>query len=163
VVVQTTAETGATTIVQTVTEEEEEPPAPKTVEVPDVSGIGHEDAGATIEALGLKADTYPVESAEERGTVVSQDPAAGEQAQTGDTVRLNVALGSGPREQVDVPDVTGPKESDARAAARAANLTVRTVDRDAPSAEEVGEVLTQEPSAGAAVPELTQITLFVGR
>ena len=40
---------------------------------------------------------------------------------------------------------------------------MRTVLRDAPSDEEVGEVLTQSPAAGTTAPILTQITLFVGR
>lgn len=124
--------------------------------IPDVVGRDHVEAGEAVEAAGYRADTYPVDAAEARGTVVAQ-------RQSDRTVRLNVSLGKGPRESLEVPDVTGPGESDARDAARRAGFTVRTVDRDAPTAEELGEVLTQEPAAGSVVPELTQITIFVGR
>ena len=164
-VVVTTSTAGDETVTEeteTVAETDDDE-APGPAEVPDVVGQGHVDAGEQIEAAGLKADTYPVDSAEPLGTVVEQRPNGGEPAQEGDIVRLNVSLGDGPRESREVPDVTGPKESDARAAARAAGFTVRTVDRDAPTSEELGEVLTQEPAAGSAAPELTQVTLYVGR
>jgi beta-lactam-binding protein with PASTA domain len=81
----------------------------------------------------------------------------------GDTVRLNVSLGPGPREESEIPDVTGLEASEARQRARVEGFAVRTVERDAPSDEEVGEVLTQAPGAGTAAPILTQITIFVGR
>jgi beta-lactam-binding protein with PASTA domain len=153
--------------------EEQEPAATRTVvhtvetapagtttleiqEPEDVVGLTHAGAGKVLEAAGYRTDSYPVESAEDRGTVVSSSI-------DGDTARINVSLGDGPRGQLDVPDVTGPKESDARAAARAAGFTVRTVDRDAPSEEEVGEVILQEPAAGSSAPELAQITIYVGR
>ena len=122
----------------------------------DVVGLTHAGAGKVLEAAGYRTDSYPVDSSEQRGTVVSSRI-------EGETARINVSLGDGPREEREVPDVTGPQESDARAAARAAGFTVRTVDRDAPSEEEVGEVILQEPAAGSSAPELTQITIYVGR
>lgn len=162
---ETAASTEAsTTVSKTVTTTT---PAPKKVaarvKVPDVVGQSQVDAGDTIEAAGLRADTYPVASSEPRGNVVSVSPAAGQEVDAPSTVRLNVSLGTGARAAKSVPDVTGPRESEARAKARAAGFTVRTVDRDAPTQEELGEVLTQQPAAGASAPELTQITLFVGR
>jgi hypothetical protein len=35
--------------------------------------------------------------------------------------------------------------------------------RAAPSPENVGEAIDQQPQAGASVPVLTQVTIFVGR
>lgn len=160
----TTTETGTTseTVTQTgVTETTE--PEPQPVEVPDVVGLNHIEAGSTIEAAALVGDSYPVASTEARGTVVAQRPTGGTQAKEGDTARMNVALGEGTRETREVPDVTGPQGSDARATARRAGLTVRTVYRDPPTPEESGEVLTQQPAPGSSAPELTQLTLFVGR
>jgi hypothetical protein len=151
---------GSTTVSRTVTTAAK---VPARVAVPDLVGQSQVDAGATAERTGLRADSYPVSSGEARGTVVSQDPPAGGEVDAPSTVRLNVSLGSGARAAKEVPDVTGPKESDARAEARAAGFTVRTVDRDAPTSEELGEVLTQQPAAGSTAPELTQITLYVGR
>jgi beta-lactam-binding protein with PASTA domain len=156
---ETETETATTTTEATTTVEE--PPEP--VEVPDVVGQSHVEAGSTIEGIGLVADSYPVASTEPRGTVVAQRPTAGTQLEEGDTTRMNVALGEGARAAREVPDVTGPQGSDARATLRRAGFTVRTLPREPPTPEESGEVLTQQPAAGTSVPELTQVTIFVGR
>jgi serine/threonine-protein kinase len=165
VVTVTTGETETETDTETTTTEAtttlEEPPEP--VEVPDVVGQSHVEAGSTIEGIGLVADSYPVASTEPRGTVVAQRPTAGTQLEEGDTARMNVALGEGARETREVPDVTGPRGSDARATLRRAGFTVRTLPREPPTPEESGEVLTQQPAAGTSAPELTQVTIFVGR
>jgi eukaryotic-like serine/threonine-protein kinase len=157
--VTVTTDTGTTTSETTTTLEE--PPEPVTV--PDVLGQSYVEAGSTIEGLGLVADSYPVASTETRGTVVAQRPTAGTQLEEGDTVRSNVALGSGERRTREVPDVTGPQASDARSTLRTAGLTVRTQYRQPPSPEEEGEVLTQSPSPGTSVPDLAQVVIFVGR
>ena len=154
-----TTDTGTTTSETTTTVEE--PPEP--VAAPDVLGQGYVEAGSTIEGVGLVADSYPVASTETRGTVVAQRPSGGTQLEEGDTVRNNVALGSGERRTREVPDVTGPQASDARSTLRTAGLTVRTQYRQPPSAEEEGEVLAQSPSPGTSVPDLTQVVIFVGR
>jgi serine/threonine-protein kinase len=154
-----TTETQTTTVTTTTTTTT----APETAAVPDVVGQDHVDAGAAVEALGLVADSYPVPSDEAAGTVVSQNPAAGQELETGESVRLNVSLGPDPPEPIEVPDVTGPEASEARAQAREAGFTVRTIYREAPQPDNVGEVLDQRPAAGTTAPALTQITLFVGR
>ncbi|MGH3104937.1 MAG: PASTA domain-containing protein, partial [Gaiellaceae bacterium] len=133
------------------------------VEVPGVLNIGFVDAANVLEQLGLVADTFPVVSREPRGAVVSQNPGAGAKLAKGKTVRLNVALGTGSRGAVSIPDLTGPDERAARDQARQAGFTVRTLRRDAPSRDEVGEVIFQEPEPGRRVPVLTQITIYVGR
>jgi eukaryotic-like serine/threonine-protein kinase len=145
------------TTVETVTEPAE------TITVPDVVGDDHVEAGATVDGRDLIADSYPVESDETRGTVISQSPAAGTEVAPGTHVRLDVAIGPGERPTAIVPDVTGPDEVEARAAVREAGFTVLTIDRTAPSPEERGEVILQRPAAGTRVPVLTQIRLYVGR
>ncbi len=152
-----------TVTVTDTTPTETEPEEPETVQVPDVVGQEHFIAGPELEQFGLVADTYPVESAEAQGLVVAQNPAAGTELRAGETVRLNVSLGEGPRSEEAIPDVTGPEAVDARSICREAGFTCRTVYRAAPSEEEVGEVLDQRPAAGTVAPVLTQITLFVGR
>jgi beta-lactam-binding protein with PASTA domain len=155
-----------TTVTTTTTETtttEEPPPPPAPVTMPDIVGQSQVDAGEQLEGEGLVADSYPVPSQEPAGTVISQRPAPGTELKEGDTVRLNVALGPDEREASDIPDLTGLEASEARQRGRIEGFTVRTVFRQAPSREEVGEVLTQSPAAGATAPILTQITLFVGR
>jgi beta-lactam-binding protein with PASTA domain len=151
-VTTTESDTGTTTGTTTTdaTTTVEEPPQPATA--PDVVGQSYVDAGS-----------YPVASSETRGTVVAQRPAGGTQLEEGDTVRNNVALGGGERRTREVPDVTGPQASDARSTLRTGGLTVRTQYRAPPSPEEEGEVLTQSPAPGTSVPDLTQVTIFVGR
>jgi beta-lactam-binding protein with PASTA domain len=154
----TTGTTTGTTTAGTTTAEEPEP-----VEAPDVVGVNQVEGGSTIEAAGLVGDSYPVASTEPRGTVVAQRPPPGTQLVEGDTMRMNVALGEGARETRQVPDVTGPQGSNARDTLRRAGFTVRTQYRQPPSDEEVDEVLTQQPAPGTSAPELTQVTIFVGR
>ena len=151
--------TGATTTGATTTVEE----PPELVEVPNLVGLNQVEGGSSVEGMGLVGDSYPVASDEQRGTVVAQRPTAGTQLEEGETVRMNVALGEGTREPRDVPDVTGPQASNARDSLRRAGFTVRTQYRQPPSPEEEGEVLTQQPAPGTTAPELSQVTIFVGR
>ena len=137
--------------------------APETVSVPDAVGQDHVEAGAAVDDAGLIANTFPVPSQDPRGTVVAQSPAAGTQLDEGSPVQLNVSVGPDSPPDAQVPDVTGPDEADARATCREAGFTCLTRDTSAPSPEEVGEVVDQEPAAGTSAEELTQITLFVGR
>jgi beta-lactam-binding protein with PASTA domain len=152
-------ETETETVVETETETAER----ETAEVPDVVGQDHVDAGDAVADAGFLPETYPVESAEEAGTVVAQNPDGGTELQEGERVRLNVSLGEGERPQSEVPDVTGPEVQDGLETCRDAGFTCRVVERDAPSQEEVGEVIDQQPAAGSTARQLTQITLFVGR
>ena len=135
----------------------------RSVTVADAVGRSQVAAGSEIEADGLAADTYPVPSSRPRGTVISQRPPAGSELREGAIVRLNVSIGPGARGSETVPDVTGPSASNARAEARKAGFTARTVLRDAPTPEEEGEVILQRPGPGATLPTFSQLTLYVGR
>ena len=130
--------------------------------VPDVVGRTQLAAGAQLERLGFPADSYPVPSDEPPGTVVEQDPDGGARLALGETVRLNVSRGRGAPPLGNIPDVTGPRASVARARIRRARYTVRTVERPAPSPEEVGEVILQEPNSGDAIRLWSQMTIYVG-
>lgn len=134
------------------------------VAVPGVLGADHVEAGATIEAAGLFADTFPVENARPAGQVVAQAPPPGERVRQGSAVRLEVSKGP-PTTDVglDIPNVTGLAAGDARALIRRAGLTVRTIFRDAPSEAIGGDVLEQQPAAGMPAAALDQVTLYVGR
>jgi serine/threonine-protein kinase len=164
VTVTTTTETETdTTDTETFTETTTTLEEAERVQVRDVTGLNYVEAGTTIEGSGLVADSYPVASSEPRGTVVAQRPTAGTELDEGETVRTNVALGEGARRTREVPDVTGPQASDARSTLRRAGFTVRTQYRAPPSAEEFDEVLAQQPGPGTSAPDLTQVTIFVGR
>jgi len=145
------------TTVETVTEPAE------TITVPDVVGDDHVAAGATVDGLDLIADSYPVESDETRGTVISQSPAPGTEVAPGTHVRLDVAIGPGERPTAVVPDVVGRNEVEARATVREAGFTVQTIDAIATTPDQRGDVIHQRPAAGTEAPVLIQIRLFVRR
>jgi serine/threonine-protein kinase len=63
----------------------------RTVSVPDVVGTTSSEATAALTAAGLEPDLVPVPSDQSAGTVVAQDPAAGDEVDEGSRVRLTVA------------------------------------------------------------------------
>lgn len=138
--------------------------APATaVVVPELVGFDHADAGRAAEDLGLVANTYPVESDAPAGQVVAQEPEAGVELDTDERLRLDVSLGPDPLVAIMVPDVTGAEGAQAREILRRAGFTVLTVDEDAPTPDEVGQVLRQDPAAGTEAPALTQVTVYTAR
>lgn len=156
----TTAETE--TVTETVTTTESEPEPPATAAMPDVAGLAYADAAEAILDVELLPDGYPVPSDEPAGTVVAQRPDPGAEVERGANVRVNVSLGGEERPLAEVPDVTGPELEEAYAACVDAGFTCRVVRREAPSDEEVGEVIDQRPAAGTGAPRLSQVTLFLG-
>ena len=143
------------------------PPAPRretrNARLPDVVGRMQVEAGAELERLGFPTDSYPVPSDEAPGTVVGQDPDPGVRLTLGEPVRLTVSRGRGRQPEVTVPHVRGASARDARARTRAEGLTVRTVEREAATRQDVGKVMLEDPAAGTAVAGYTQTSLFVGR
>ena len=78
----------------------------KPVTVPDVVGTTSSEATATLRAADLKANLVSVPSDRPSGTVVAQNPAAGKQAKSGATVRLNIAQAA--EETTTQPSATPP-------------------------------------------------------
>jgi beta-lactam-binding protein with PASTA domain len=138
-------------------------PEPPLSEVPGVLNVGFVDAARMVEDRGYVAETYPVASSKLRGAVIRQQPEPGTPLARGRTVRLYVAVGRGARGAVQLGDYTGLPERQARELLHRAGLTVRVVDRAAPTRKLVGIVLSQQPAPPRALPVLSQIVLFVGR
>jgi serine/threonine-protein kinase len=63
------------------------------VAVPDVVGQSQQQAASTLQQAGLKATTAQVPSSQPKGTVVAQNPAAGQKVSQGSSVRLNISRG----------------------------------------------------------------------
>ena len=141
----------------TVTETRTVTAEPETMEVPDFVGTPYPDAVDQALDAGLFPNSFPVESTEERGMVVDQDPGAGAQVVPGSGVRIDVSLGEGPREEQQVPDLTGQELTDALRACADAGFTCRAVPAGGP-----GRVVTaQRPVSGGST-ELSQIELSTG-
>ncbi|MEU6082008.1 Stk1 family PASTA domain-containing Ser/Thr kinase [Streptomyces sp. NPDC047108] len=93
------------------------------IEAPDVVGDAVEDATNELRENGLKVKVAPtrVFSDQDKGAVAVQSPGEGKQLATGDTVTLTVSKG---QEMVEVPDVEGTKEADAKRQLVKAGFTV---------------------------------------
>jgi beta-lactam-binding protein with PASTA domain len=152
-----------TTTVTTSTDETETETEPASAAMPDVRGQPYQGAVAALVGVGFLVNSFPVASEESQGTVVAQTPKPQGNVPTDEPVRINVAIGSGPRGTTRVPDVTGPDVDDALEKCAETNVTCLIKFTSAPEADNVDEVVDQEPAAGQSVPTLAQITLFVGR
>jgi serine/threonine-protein kinase len=118
-----------------------------TAEVPEVTGLPADRAEQLLKDAGFTVRRAEVFSDEDPGTVVAQDPAAGERAPRGASVRVNVSRGSA---QVQVPDVVGRTAAEAGSILRRAGLaTPRVVS--VPSDRPANEVVAQNPPAGAEI------------
>jgi beta-lactam-binding protein with PASTA domain len=131
------------------------------LDVPDVVGISQADAEAAIAAAGLSVGTVSTAYSDTvpAGEIISQNPVAGTSVPIGSAVDLVVSLG--PLEMVDVPDVVGFPEAGAEAAIVAAGLTVGTKTTAQSDTVPEGEVISQDPVAGTAVPSGSAVDLVV--
>ncbi|WLW55721.1 Stk1 family PASTA domain-containing Ser/Thr kinase [Streptomyces sp. YU58] len=129
------------------------------IDVPDVTGRTVEDARAELVEAGLKVKVSPqqVTSSEfDKGEVALQTPADGRQAAEGDTVTLTVSKGP---EMVEVPDVTGDKVDDAKAALEGAGFQV---DEDRGLLGLFGDTVSKQSVAGGeTAPKGSTITITI--
>ncbi len=91
--------------------------------------------------------------------MLSQDPGAGQQAARGSTV--GIVLATAPPE-VDVPDVTGLTEGEARDALDDAGLDVQTQTDTVSDEAQDGVVLRQSPDGGDSAREGATVTIILG-
>jgi serine/threonine-protein kinase len=136
-------------------------PAATTVTVPNVVGQDQAAAVTAIEDKGLKTTiTTAASTADQKGKVVSTDPAGGAQVDKGGSV--TIVVGAGP-DTLSVPDVTGKTVADAKTAIQQAgftgNITVNNVD----SLEDKGTVVSTNPTANSDLSPDSAITLNVSK
>ena len=116
-------------------------------EVPDVGNRTSKEATQTLEEAGFEVEEEPEESSESyQGYVIDQDPRGGRTAEVGSTVTITV--GAGP-ETVEVPDLSNRTVEEARRALEAADLSLGRQTRESSSRVPVGQVVSQNPSAGS--------------
>jgi serine/threonine-protein kinase len=132
---------------------------PEQVDVPDVTGKTYDEASSTLQAAGFKVTRTDKESDEDPGTVLSQNPKGGTQADSGATIALTVAK---EQTQIDVPDVTGEDASTAVAKLSGLGFQVDPQSRDVDSPEGDGVVIEQTPDNGKAK-KGSKVTIVVGK
>ena len=131
--------------------------------VPRVVGLSLAQATAAITAAGLSSGTitekYSVSVP--KGNVMEQSPAPDMLADPGTAVALVVSRGAA--RQVVVPNVTGMALAQAEASLAAAGLGKGTVSEQYNAVITAGNVMYQNPSAGANVALDTAVNLVVSR
>ncbi|HKH10549.1 MAG TPA: protein kinase [Rubrobacter sp.] len=132
---------------------------PAGVEVPDVEGLGEDQARRELAASGLEAAVKHSEStAASEGEVLDQSPAAGERIERGSRVTIRVGDGSAP---LEVPNVVGLSPRDAEAQLDEAGLSVGQKTEVASDTAEVGTVVEQEYPPGSEVEPDTAVDLAI--
>ncbi len=118
--------------------------------VPDLRGKTIAEAQLALESVGLSIGTQTptADDAAIKGTIVGQDPAAGEPLEKGQAVNVKVSIGKGETLVPDLIDLSST--NDARAVLSASNLVLgKIIQKDSDKPE--GTILEQNPIAGSSV------------
>jgi serine/threonine-protein kinase len=116
---------------------------PDEVQVPNAIGVSEAEARDRLAQEGLGVRVVDIFSDRPEGTVVAQNPAAGETTSPDTVVRLNVSKGEG---TVVVPSLVGQQREAAEQRLDELGLEANVVT--VPSAEPEGVVVAQNPSSG---------------
>lgn len=134
------------------------------VTVPDVIGITQEDAYNQLQKLGLKTNVqYEESDTIDTGVVISltlssgETVAAGTELEQGTEVLLTVSAG---QSGVEIPDVTGKSEEEAKNTLTQAGFQVNSAKAYSDDVAE-GMVISQSPVAGSKAPAGSTMTLTV--
>lgn len=128
-----------------------------TIEIPRLAGLTEQEARQELEEirLGVGRVRYEVTGNARGGTVIRQDPVAGETQRMGDPVNLWVE-----RESVLIPDLTNRSLEEAQQVLREAGLRVGRVTEEVHEGSR-GGVIGQSPRAGRRVDRGTEVRLEV--
>ena len=127
--------------------------------VPDMSDMTYKEAKNTAEKSGFKVEkgkrVYSSEIAE--GHVVEQDPAGGEEAKKGTTIKLNLSKGS---KEGTVPNIVGQDYKKVDKKLKKAGYKLGIVKSETSNKPE-GTILTQDPEAGTNADKGTKINITI--
>lgn len=127
--------------------------------VPDLSDMTYKEAKNTAEKSGFKVEkgksVYSSEIAE--GHVVEQDPAGGEEAKKGSTIKLNLSKGS---KEGTVPNIVGQDYKKVEKKLKKAGYKLGIVKSETSNKPE-GTILTQDPEAGTNADKGTKINITI--
>jgi eukaryotic-like serine/threonine-protein kinase len=128
-------------------------------EVPSVTGKQLVNARAIMERAGFEVETERVQSEQPFDQVLDQDPNAGEEADGGSTVTLEVSGGPG---EVLVPAVENLTEAQAVRELQKADLKV-TTDPEFSDSVKKGIAIRTVPKEGDSVTKGTRVRLLVSQ
>lgn len=115
------------------------------VQVPDLVGRSEADAAEELTSEGLEARVVRVASRRAAGTVIAQNPAAGERVRRGSTVRVNVSRGR---------SATTTTTTTATTTTTTTTTRLTTTTRRATTTREATTTTTGPARAPASVPDV---------
>ena len=130
--------------------------------VPDLRGKKQSELADYLEAAGFKLGTVSEEaSEEEKGTVLSQDPDAGEEVEKG--TAINVVVSDGSKAKATVQYLVGKSINDAQSALSKAGLSLGSISYEYSSTYAEGEVIWQQYDANAQLDKGTSVRIRVSK
>ncbi|MEU0642106.1 Stk1 family PASTA domain-containing Ser/Thr kinase [Streptomyces umbrinus] len=135
--------------------------APK-VAVPNVIDDPVDEATEKLEddKYGFTVKTEAKESSETPGTVLEQDPTAGDEVEKGSTITLTVAK---EKKQSTVPDVSGLSCDDAKERMEQNDLKGNCTDVETNDANLVGKVVATSPTANSSADPGSTVNIQIGK
>lgn len=123
----------------------------------NVVGMNVDEAKAALNAIGLGTKVTKQESDAPVDEVISQSVEEGEEIEMYSTIDLVVSSGT---DAVEVKDVTGMTEEEAKAALTGAGFSVTVSSQNSDDVES-GKVISQDPTAGSKAEKGATITITV--
>jgi hypothetical protein len=138
-------------------------PEPGPVAVPQLVGLSQENARAALKKAGLvMGKTSRVESREAKpGTVIEQNPPAGQRLVKGNAVTLVVAIEPPTSMLVTVPKLGGLTVAMARESLAREGLTPGAMHKKVSDTARPGTVIDQKPRPGQQVQKGTAVELLI--
>ncbi len=93
--------------------------------------------------------------------MIAQAKPAGTEGKRGDTVQVNVSVGSDPAAEAAVPNVTGRRLDEARQALDQAGFETLALDLSGGGVENSSVIGSQTPAGGARIPGGSLVILYV--
>ncbi len=135
------------------------------VKMPKAVGLTQDEATKLLKDSGLEVEVkeeysdsveknYVIKQETEDGETIDQD----EEIPAGSKIIIYVSMGV---EQVQVPDLSGKTESEAKSAISSAGLKWKSTDKTSDSSKPNGVVVNQSISSGSMVDKNTEITITV--
>lgn len=129
------------------------------VEMPKVVGKTRDEATSALKEIGLEVKVEEEFSDNvEKNYIIKQEIKEGEKIPAGTTVTIYSSMGI---EQIQVPDLSGKTESEAKSAISSAKLKWKSTDKTSDSSKPNGVVVNQSISRGSMVDKNTEITITV--
>ena len=130
--------------------------------VPNLEGKMQSELEEYLEAAGFKLGNVSTEaSEEEKGTVLSQSPAAGEEVEKG--TAIDVVVSDGSKAKAVVPYLVGKSIGDAQSALSNAGLKMGSISYEYSSTYAEGEVIWQQYDANAQLDKGSSVRVRVSK